>query len=138
MFKRIDHVALLVPNLDEAIALYQHSFQVEFYLRERNEEQGFEVAAFRVGDGHIELLAPTRPDSVIAGFLEKRGPGIHHVALEVDTIEERVEEVKTAGLRLTNETPRRGTGDSRIAFIHPKSLGGAMLELVELSKEEPA
>ncbi|MFN8459844.1 MAG: methylmalonyl-CoA epimerase [Anaerolineae bacterium] len=132
MFKRIDHIALIVPDLDEAIALYQNSFQVEFYLRERNEEQGFEVAAFRVGDGHIELLAPTRPDSVIAGFLEKRGPGIHHVALEVDEIETRLDEVKAAGLRLINETPRRGTGNSRIAFIHPKSLGGAMLELVEL------
>jgi methylmalonyl-CoA/ethylmalonyl-CoA epimerase len=132
MFKRIDHVALVVPDLNEAIALYQDSFQVEFYMRESNEEQGYEIAAFRVGDGHVELLSPTSSDSVIAGFLQKRGPGIHHIALEVDGLDERVGEVKTSGLHLIDETPRRGTGGSRIVFVHPKSLLGTMIELVEL------
>jgi methylmalonyl-CoA/ethylmalonyl-CoA epimerase len=131
MFRQIDHVALVVANLDEAVELYQRQFGVECYLRERNEEQGFEVAAFAVGDGHIELLAPTRPDSVIASFLEKRGPGLHHVALQVDNIDQRLAEMEAGGLRLIDHSPRRGTGESRIAFIHPKSTLGTMLELVE-------
>ena len=132
MFQRVDHVALVVADLDEAIGLYQEVFGVEFYMRETNEEQGYQVAAFMVGDGHIELLSPTRPDSVIAGFLEKRGPGIHHIALEVDNLEERLAQLKSDGFRLVNETPSRGTDESRIAFIHPKSLLGTLLELVEL------
>jgi methylmalonyl-CoA/ethylmalonyl-CoA epimerase len=131
MFKRIDHVALLVENLDEAIALYRDRLGVDFYLREQNQGQGFEVAAFRVGDAHIELLCPTTPDSVIGGLLQKRGPGVHHIALEVEDLDERMQEVSDAGLRLTSETPARGTGGSRIAFIHPRSLMGVMLELVE-------
>ena len=132
MFKRIDHIALIVPDLDEAIGLYRDSFRAEFYMREANAEQGFEVAAFRVGDGHIELLSPTRSDSVISGFLRKHGPGIHHIAIEVDDLDSRLEEVKACGLVLTNDRPRRGTGDSRIVFVHPKSLLGTMIELVEL------
>jgi methylmalonyl-CoA/ethylmalonyl-CoA epimerase len=136
MFKRVDHVALVVADLDEAMALYQEVFGVEFYIRESNEEQGFQVAAFAVGDAHIELLSPTRPDSVIAGFLEKHKPGLHHIALEVDNLDERLAQLRAAGVRLVNETPRRGTGGSRIAFVHPKSLLGTMLELVELRGRE--
>jgi methylmalonyl-CoA/ethylmalonyl-CoA epimerase len=130
VFKRIDHIALVVPDIDEAMSLYEDAFQVEFYLRDYNEEQGFEVAAFAVGDGHIELLSPTGPHSVIGGFLEKCGPGIHHFALEVERIEDCMRQVRSRGLQLTTETPRRGSGDSRIAFIHPKSLLGTMVELV--------
>jgi methylmalonyl-CoA/ethylmalonyl-CoA epimerase len=132
MFKRIDHIALVVPDLDQAITLYEESFQVKFYMRERNEEGGYEVAAFEVGDAHVELLAPTSPSSVIAGFLDKRGPGIHHIALEVEDIEASMNEAKARGLRLTSEVPRLGTGNSRIVFVHPKSLLGTMVELVEL------
>jgi methylmalonyl-CoA/ethylmalonyl-CoA epimerase len=134
MFRRIDHIALVVPDLDKAIALYQTSFQAEFYMRETNEEQGYEVAAFMVGDAHIELLSPTGPDSVIASFLQKRGGGIHHIALEVDNLDDVVEEIKTDGLQLASKTPRRGTGGSRIMFIHPKSLLGTMIEMVEFPK----
>ena len=136
MFKRVDHVALVVPDLDQAIALYENSFQVEFYMRERNEEQGYEVAAFMVGDAHVELLSPTRPDSVIASFLQKRGGGIHHVALEVEDLDGSMDRVKASGLQLTGDAPRRGTGGSRIVFIHPRSLLGTMLEMVELAAEE--
>jgi methylmalonyl-CoA/ethylmalonyl-CoA epimerase len=134
MFHRIDHVALVVADLDEAIGVYREDLQADFYLRGRNEEQGFEVAAFRVGDAHIELLAPTRPDSVLAGFVQKHGPGLHHVALEVQDLDRCLEGIRSRGLQLTSNTPRRGTGDSRIAFVHPKSLFGTMLELVELPK----
>ena len=137
MFKRIDHIALIVPDLEQAIALYEESFQVKFYMRERNEQGGYEVAAFEVGDGHVELLAPTRPSSVIAGFLDKRGPGIHHIALEVEDVEVSISEAKARGLRLTSEAPRPGTGNSRIVFVHPRSLLGTMVELVELPKDDP-
>ena len=132
MFKRIDHVALLVPDLDEAMALYSERFGVAFTFRERNNEGGFEVAGFAVGDAHIELLAPTRSDSVISGALEKRGPGIHHIGLEVEDLTARLAELQAAGVRLTSESPRRGTADSRIIFLHPKGMLGSMLELVEL------
>jgi len=136
MFKRIDHVALVVSDLDEAIELYQRTFQVEFTIRERNEEQGFEVATFEVGDQHIELLLPTRPDSVIAGFLEKRGPDLHHLALEVEHLSQIADQLKASGLHMTSNTPRLGTGGSRIHFIHPKSLFGALVELVELPRKD--
>ena len=135
MFKRIDHVALVVPDLDQAVDLYRESFGLEPVFRDRSEEQGFEVVGFQVGEAHIELLAPTRSDSVIAGFLEKRGPGLHHIGLEVEDLERCLDEIRAKGLRLTSETPRRGTGGSRIAFIHPKSLLGTMLELVEPPEE---
>jgi len=136
MFKRIDHVALAVADLGEAMELYRRSFQVEFTIRERNEEQGFEVAAFEVGDQHVELLSPTRADSVIAAFLQKRGPGIHHIALEVEHLEECAERATATGLRLTSSMARRGTAGTRIHFIHPKSLLGALVELVELPRKD--
>lgn len=129
--KAIDHIALVVEDMDEAIGLYEETLQAQFYLRETNEEQGFEVAAFAVGDAHIELLSPTRPDSVIGGFLRKRGPGIHHVALEVEGIAERVRQLRVQGLQFTSDAIQCGTGGSQIAFIHPKSLLGTMIELVE-------
>ena len=132
MFKRIDHVALLVPDLDEAMALYSERFGVAFTFRERNDDGGFEVAGFEVGDAHIELLAPTRSDSVISGALERRGPGIHHIGLEVEDLDARLAELQATGVRLTSDTSRRGSGGSRIVFIHPKDMLGSMLELVEL------
>ena len=131
MFTKIDHVAVLVPNMDEAIQLYTRCFEVEFALRERNEEQGFEVATFKVGDASFELLSPTRPDSVIAGMLKKHGPGIHHIGMEVEDIKDSMEAISEHGLKLTSEEPKRGSEDSLISFIHPKSLFGTMLELVE-------
>jgi methylmalonyl-CoA/ethylmalonyl-CoA epimerase len=134
MLKRIDHVAIAVDDLEEAISLYRPILGRDFYLREVNEEEGFEVAAVKVGHAHIEFLSSTRPDSVIAGFLQKRGGGIHHIAFEVDNLIEAVNEITASGLQLVSETPRRGTGGSQILFIHPKSALGTMIELVELPK----
>jgi methylmalonyl-CoA/ethylmalonyl-CoA epimerase len=131
MFTSIDHVAVLVPDLDEAIQLYSRCFRVNFFLRERNEEQGFEVAVFKVGNASFELISPTRADSVIAGMLKKRGPGIHHIGLEVNDIKNCMEILSARGLKLTSEEPKRGSEDSMISFVHPKSLMGTMLELVE-------
>lgn len=132
MFKRIDHVAILVPNMEEAIQLYTQSFGVDFDLFEKNEEGGFEVASFKVGDASIELLSPTRSDSVISGMLEKHGPGIHHIGLEVKNIKKSKEMINKIGLRLTSEEPKKGSRNSKVIFIHPKSLFGTMLEIVEL------
>lgn len=131
MFKRIDHVALVVPDLDQALELYRETFGLEPTFREHNEEQGIEEAGFVVGDAHVDLLSSIRPDSVIAGFLLKRGPGLHHIGLEVEDLDACLEQVRERGLRLTGNEPRQGTGGSRIAFIHPKNLLGTMLELVE-------
>ena len=130
MFKRIDHVALVVPDLDQAVILYREAFGLEPAFRDRNEEQGFEEVGFQVGDARIDLLASIRADSVIAGFLDKRGPGLHHIGLEVEDLDACLEQVRAKDLRLTGNEPRQGTGGSRIAFIHPKSLLGTMLELV--------
>ncbi len=133
MFLKIDHVAVIVPNLEEAILVYQNCFNVEITFREVNEEGGFEIASFIVGESHFEILSPIHPDSIISGILEKRGPGIHHIAMEVEQIEKSISDVKEKGLRLISDVPRRGSNDSRITFIHPKSLFGTMLELVEVS-----
>ena len=136
LLKRIDHVALVVPDLDEAIALYARHFGVAFDWRVHNEEAGFGVAAFYLGDFHIELLCPTRADSDISKFLEKRGSGIHHIAFEVEDIQKSVSKLRIEGLSPINDTPRMGTGGSRIIFLHPKAFMGAMIELIELPPQE--
>ena len=136
MFLKIDHVAVIVPDLEAAIDLYEKSFDVEIQSRERNEKEGFEIASFSVGDSHFELLSPFRSDSVISGVLEKRGPGIHHIALEVADIQQNMADLKIKGLKLTNEVPKTGSNDTLITFIHPKSLFGTMLELVEVPQNK--
>jgi methylmalonyl-CoA/ethylmalonyl-CoA epimerase len=139
MFTRIDHIAVIVPNLDEAIQYYCSSFGLSISLREKNEKEGFEVVAFKVGDASFELLAPFRPDSVISNMLEKRGPGIHHIGLEVSSVKESMAALLQKGLRFTSDDPKTGSEGSIINFIHPKSLYGTMLELVEhpLSHHKP-
>ena len=135
MLKDIDHIALAVPDLDQAMSLYRDCFGVDFYFRETNQEQGFEAAGFQLGEAHIELLAPTRDDSLIQRFLEKRGPGIHHIAYTVSELDKRLKALREKGLRTTTDEPTRGTGGTRIAFIHPKDLLGALVELVEVPEE---
>jgi len=131
MLKDINHIALVVPDLDQAISLYRDCFGVDFYFRETNQEQGFEVAGFKLGDAHIELLAPKRHDSLIKRFLEKRGPGIHHIAFAVYQLDKSLEKLREKGLRMTTDEPVLGTGRTRIAFIHPKDMLGTLIELVE-------
>jgi methylmalonyl-CoA/ethylmalonyl-CoA epimerase len=136
MLTRIDHVALVVEDLEKAIALYESGFQAHMCCRERNEAQGFEMAAFEVGGSMVELLAPTVPDSTIGRFLAKRGQGIHHVAFRVDNLREGIGRCQAKGLELVDKEPRRGAGGSRIAFLHPRSTMGALIELVEPGNEE--
>ena len=136
MFTRIDHIGVAVENLDEAIKLYERSFDMDLAHRETVESQGVEAVLLDVGDGHVELLAPLGPDTPVGKFIAKKGPGIHHVAYAVDDIETALEQVKAAGLRLIDEEPRTGIRRSRVAFLHPSATGSVLTEIVQPAGEE--
>jgi methylmalonyl-CoA/ethylmalonyl-CoA epimerase len=131
MFGRIDHVGVAVDDLDEAVALYSERLAMPVQHRETVEEQGVEAVLLGVGDGHVELLRPLGPETAVGRFLERNGPGLHHVAYGTDDIDSALEQVRAAGLRLIDEQPRTGIRNSRVAFVHPKSTGGVLTELVE-------
>ena len=131
MFGRIDHIGVAVEDLDEAIALYGERFGMPLQHRETVEEQGVEAVLLGVGDNHVELLLPLGPDTAVGKFLERSGPGLHHVAYGTDDIDSALDAVRGAGLRLIDERPRTGIRGSRVAFLHPKSTGGVLTELVE-------
>lgn len=131
MFGRIDHIGVAVESIDEAIGLYSDSFEMAEQHRETVEEFGVKAVLLEVGDGHVELLEPLTPDAGVAKFLERNGPGMHHVAYQTDDIDAALERVRTAGLRLIDEEPRTGIRGSRVAFLHPKATGGVLTELVE-------
>jgi len=130
MFKKIDHIGIAVSNLDEAIELYK---KLGFEVKEVEEvaEQKVKVAMLPVGESKIELLEATSKDSAIAKFIEKRGEGIHHIAINVEDIEKALENAKNEGLKLIDEKPRVGAGGKKVAFVHPKSTKGVLLEFVE-------
>ncbi|ALM75179.1 methylmalonyl-CoA epimerase [Thermococcus barophilus] len=130
MIRRIDHVGIAVKNLDEAIKLWE-SLGLKVAEIEEVPEQKVRVAVFKVGESRIELLEGTSEDSPISKFIAKRGEGIHHIALGVENIEEHLEKLKEQGFRLIDEKPRIGAGGAKIAFIHPKSVKGVLLELCE-------
>ncbi|SHM26228.1 methylmalonyl-CoA epimerase [Cryptosporangium aurantiacum] len=134
--RRIDHVGIAVPDLDEALAFYRDKFGLISEHEEVNEEQGVREAMLVPADGdptsgRVQLLAPLRPDSAIGKFLDRSGPGIQQMAYTVDDIEKTSEELRAKGLRLLYDAPRRGTAGSRINFVHPKDAGGVLVELVE-------
>jgi methylmalonyl-CoA/ethylmalonyl-CoA epimerase len=133
LFTTIDHVGIAVPDLDEAIAFYAQAYGVHSVHEETNEEQGVREAMLAVGDGEtrIQLLAPLTPDSTIAKFIDRSGPGMQQLAFRVEDIEAVSATLRQRGLRLLYEAPRRGTSDSRVNFIHPKDAGGVLVELVE-------
>jgi methylmalonyl-CoA/ethylmalonyl-CoA epimerase len=131
VFGRIDHIGVAVEDLDEAIALYGDRLGMPLQHRETVEEQGVEAVLLGVGDSHVELLRPLGPDTAVGKFLERRGPGLHHVAYGTDDIDSALDAVRGAGLRLIDERPRTGIRGSRVAFLHPKSTGGVLTELVE-------
>ena len=131
MFGHIDHIGVAVEDLDEAIAFYGERLGMPLEHRETVEAQGVEAVLLGVGDGHVELLLPLGPDTAVARFLRRNGPGLHHVAYATDDIESAIESVRAAGLRLIDEEPRLGIRGSRVAFLHPKSTGGVLTELVE-------
>ena len=131
MFGRIDHIGVAVDDLDGAVKLYSESFGMREQHRETVESQGVEAVLLEVGDGHVELLRPLADDTAIGKFLAKRGPGLHHVAYQTEDIDRTLGAVRDAGIDLIDETPRIGIRGSRVAFLHPRSTGGVLTELVE-------
>ena len=131
MFARIDHIGVAVDDLDAAIALYEQTYEMKLVHREIVEQQGVEAVLFDVGENHVELLLPLAGDTPVGKFLASRGPGLHHVAYQVPDIEVALAALKAAGSRLIDETPRVGIRSSRVAFVHPKSSGGVLTEIVQ-------
>jgi methylmalonyl-CoA/ethylmalonyl-CoA epimerase len=120
-----------VEDLDEAVSLYSERFGMPVQHRETVEEQGVEAVLLGVGDSHVELLRPLGPDTAVGRYLARSGPGLHHVAYATEDIESALERARADGLRLIDERPRTGIRGSRVAFLHPKSTGGVLTELVE-------
>ena len=131
LFGRIDHIGVAVEALDVAIALHEEAYGMEVVHRETVAEQGVEAILLEVGEGHIELIKPLSDDTGVAKFIARHGEGMHHVAYQVDDIDAALERVREAGLRLIDEKPRTGIRNSRVAFLHPKSTGGVLTEIVE-------
>jgi methylmalonyl-CoA/ethylmalonyl-CoA epimerase len=131
MFGRIDHIGVAVEDLDEAVVLYSRRLAMPVQHRETVEEQGVEAVLLGVGESHVELLQPLGPETAVGRFLDRNGPGLHHVAYGTDDIDSALDAVREAGLSLIDEQPRTGIRNSRVAFLHPKSTGGVLTELVE-------
>ena len=128
---RIHHLGLAVADLDESIELYRSVFGAELLHRATNEQEGLEAGFLRLVDTELELMAALREDSPVGKFVAKRGPGLHHVAYAVADIRKALDEARAAGLELIDAEPRMGMHGARIAFIHPRSVGGVLTELVE-------
>ena len=131
MFKRIDHIGVAVEQIEPALALYRDDFQLTLAHREVVEEQGVEAVLLDVGESHVELLAPLGADTPVGKFLAKNGPGLHHVAYQVQDIDATLGALKQAGLALIDEQPRVGIRGSRVAFMHPRATAGVLTEIVE-------
>ncbi|WP_298328747.1 methylmalonyl-CoA epimerase [Haloactinopolyspora sp.] len=136
LFTTIDHVGIAVADLDAAIAWYREVFGMEPVHEEVNDEQGVREAMLRVAPGDtgpmLQLLAPLRPDSPLAGFLDRHGPGVQQVAYRVDDVERAAATLRERGMRVLYDHARRGTSGSLVNFVHPKDAGGVLVELVQL------
>jgi len=135
MLNKIDHVGVAVHSLDAVKEMYKNVFGLEPVFEEEVEEQKVRVAGFRVGESNIEYLEPTSPESPIAKHLDKRGEGMHHIAYGVDDVQSVLDKMKDNGIRLIDETPRIGAEGKLIAFAHPKSLNGMLVELSQENDE---
>ena len=131
VFGRIDHIGVAVEDIDEAVALYRDRLGMREQHRETVEEQGVDAVLLEIGEGHVELISPMSSDTAVGKFLERNGPGLHHVAYQAQDIDARLDELRGAGLRLIDDEPRTGIRGSRVAFVHPKSTGGVLTEIVE-------
>jgi methylmalonyl-CoA/ethylmalonyl-CoA epimerase len=128
---RIHHVGVAVADLGESIRMYQSALGAQLVHRATNEKEGLEAAFLKVGDGEVELMAALREDSPVGKFMARRGPGLHHVAYAVTDIEKALADARADGIELIDSEPRIGMHGTRIAFLHPKSVGGVLTELVE-------
>ena len=135
MLDRIDHVGVAVDDLDAATKLYEGVLGMPLVHRETVTEQGVEAVLLDVGDGHVELLSPLGEDTPVGKFLSRKGPGLHHVAYAVSDIEATLGDLAEAGIELIDSEPRIGIRDSRVAFLHPRSTGGVLTELVEPAED---
>lgn len=131
MIVGIDHIGVAVRSVDEALKIFREALGLELEGIEVVEGQRVRVAMLTVGETRIELLEPTSEKSPVAGFLEKRGEGMHHIALKVTGIEKLLERLKESGIRLVDERPKEGIKGTRIAFLHPKSTSNVLIELCE-------
>ncbi|MHB1469139.1 MAG: methylmalonyl-CoA epimerase [Solirubrobacteraceae bacterium] len=131
MLKRIDHIGVAVEDLDAALATYGERLQMRLAHRELVQEQGVEAVLLDVGEGHVELLRPLAPDTPVGKFLTSRGPGLHHVAYQVDDIDAVLASFAAAGMPLIDKAARIGIRGSRVAFLHPRGTGGVLTEIVE-------
>jgi methylmalonyl-CoA/ethylmalonyl-CoA epimerase len=128
---KVDHIGIATYQIDEALRLWRDALGLEVDSTEEVTEQGVRVAMLPIGETHIELLEPLSQDSPVGKFLQKRGPGIHHVAVRVTDIRASLAQLKEKGTRLIDESPRTGVGGCLVAFIHPSSANGVLLELVQ-------
>jgi methylmalonyl-CoA/ethylmalonyl-CoA epimerase len=135
MFARVDHIGVAVDDLDAAIALHERTYEMALVHREVIEEQGVEAVLLDVGEGHVELLRPLGAETPVGRFLARRGPGLHHVAYQVEDVQATLAALRERGLRLIDEQPRDGIRGSRVAFLHPSSSGGVLTEIVQPSEE---
>lgn len=131
MFKKIHHVGIATKNLEECVKFYEEKFNLKILYKEELKENKVKVAGFKVGDVYIELLEPLSNDSPIQAFLERKGEGIHHIAYLVDDISNTLNILKEKGIILIDEKPRSGAHGTKIAFLHPKTNFGVLVELVE-------
>jgi len=131
VFDRIDHIGVAVDDLDAAISLYEDTMEMDLAHRETVESQGVEAVLLDVGDGHVELLRPLGADTAGGKFIERKGPGLHHVAYAVDDIDSTLASLRDAGLELIDDEARVGIRESRVAFLHPRSTAGVLTEIVE-------
>jgi methylmalonyl-CoA/ethylmalonyl-CoA epimerase len=130
VFGRIDHIGVAVEDLEEAVALYSERFGMPVQHRETVEEQGVEAASLRIGSDRVELLAALGEDTPVGKFLSSRGPGMHHVAFEVDDVGAALDELTAEGAELIDERPRRGLFGLQVAFVHPDAVDGVLAEIV--------
>jgi methylmalonyl-CoA/ethylmalonyl-CoA epimerase len=132
LLTQIDHVGIAVEDLDAAVERYRRSLGVEPAHRERVESQGVEEVLLPVGTSFIQLLGALGPDTPVGRFLERRGPGVHHIGFRVDDVASAIDQLRGEGVRLIDDTPRPGSRGTTIAFVHPKGMGGVLVELVQL------
>ena len=128
---QIDHVGIAVSDLDGAVEHYRRTFGIEPTHRERMDDQGVEEVLFAVGESYVQLLGALGPQTPVGRFLQRRGPGVHHVAYRVDSVADALDDLRAGGVPLVDEEPRPGSRGTRIAFVHPGGVGGVLVELVE-------
>ncbi|MBA4538212.1 methylmalonyl-CoA epimerase [Bacillus aquiflavi] len=131
MIKKIDHIGIAVKSIEQTLPYYTEVLKLQLLAIEEVESEKVKIAFLKIGESKLELLEPIASDSPIRKFIEKRGEGIHHIALGVDSIEERIAELKQKGIRMIQDEPKQGAGGALVAFMHPKSTGGVLYEICE-------